>query len=136
MGTVTTLAAPASTLQADARYGELGLTGLEIACGLPLAPPVPVSLPRAGGDPLAALEDVLREALLRPPCVIAFSGGRDSSALLAVATRLAAREGLQPPGAVTQPFPPLPETDESEWQELVARHIGLRDWVRIAHHDE
>src|SRR4051812_5351501 len=127
---------PRSTLQAESRYGELGLTGLEIASGIALGRPQPLSLPGGGADPLAALEDVLRDALLRPPCVIGFSGGRDSSVLLAVAARVAAREGLEPPVPVTQTFPHLPETDEGERQEVVARHIGVEDWVRIAHGDE
>jgi asparagine synthetase B (glutamine-hydrolysing) len=132
----TTLETPRARLHAASRYGDLGLSGLEIASGIALGRPEPVPLPAGGADPLSALEDVLREALLRPPCVIAFSGGRDSSALLAVAIRLAAREGLEPPVAVTQTFPHLPETDERDWQELVVRHIGLDEWVRIAHHDE
>src|SRR4051794_6385604 len=132
----SSLEPPRSTLQAESRYGELGLSGLEIASGIALGRPQPLSLPGGGADPLAALEDVLRDALLRPPCVIGFSGGRDSSVLLAVAARVAGREGLEPPLPVTQTFPHLPETDEGEWQEVVVRHIGVQDWVRIAHRDE
>ena len=45
-------------------------------------------------DPRRALEHVVREALLRPPCGVAFSGGRDSSAVLAVAAHVARRDGL------------------------------------------
>ena len=87
-------------------------------------------------DPLQALENTLREALLRPPCVIGFSGGRDSSALLAVAISLARREGLTPPIAATNVYPDLEETDESDWQELVIRYLGIEEWVRQEFTDE
>lgn len=86
--------------------------------------------------PLTALEDVLRPALLERPCVIGFSGGRDSSALLAVAVHLARREGLEPPVAVTNVYPGLEETDETRWQELVVRHLGVEEWVRQEFTDE
>jgi hypothetical protein len=136
MPALTTQVPPAPTLQADSVYGELGLTGLEIACGVPLGRAEAIPLPRVEGDPRRVLEEVVLEALLRPPCVLGFSGGRDSSTLLAVATRVAAREGLDPPVPVTQTFPDLPETDEREWQELVARHLGIGDWLRIEQRDE
>jgi hypothetical protein len=80
--------------------------------------------------PVRALEDSQVAALRRPPCLVAFSGGRDSSALLAVATRAARREGLADPVPVTARYPTLEETRESEWQQLVVRHLGLTDWVR------
>ncbi len=67
-------------------------------------------------------------ALARPPCVVAFSGGRDSSAVLAVAVRLARREGLPLPVALTRRWPAYADTDEAEWQELVIRHLGVTDW--------
>lgn len=82
-------------------------------------------------SPRAALEAVLARALARPPCVVSFSGGRDSSAVLAVAAEVARREGLPAPVPTTLVFPHLPETDEREWQETVVRHIGLTEWERI-----
>ena len=54
-----------------------------------------------GLTPLAALEEAILPALRRPPCLVSFSGGRDSSCVLAAATRAARREGLQPPVPVT-----------------------------------
>jgi asparagine synthase (glutamine-hydrolysing) len=84
-----------------------------------------------GEHPLSALEKILRQALQRPPCVISFSGGRDSSALLAVAGHQAAREGLPHPIAVTNVYEGVPEADETAWQEMVIRHLGVRDWERI-----
>jgi hypothetical protein len=88
------------------------------------------------GGPRAALERVLLPALEQRPCVVGFSGGRDSSAVLAVAVDLARREGLEPPIAVTNVYPALPETDESEWQERVLRHLGVEEWVRQEFDDE
>lgn len=69
-------------------------------------------------------------ALLRPPCIVEFSGGRDSSLVLAVASRVAAREGLPSPVAFTQQYPGLAEANEDDWQELVISHLGVKDWVR------
>jgi asparagine synthetase B (glutamine-hydrolysing) len=81
-------------------------------------------------DPRRAMERLLLPALQRTPCVVGFSGGRDSSAVLAVAVDVARREGLEPPVAVTNVYPGLPETEEREWQELVLRHLGVVEWVR------
>ena len=41
-----------------------------------------------GTTPLSALEEAILPALEREPCLVSFSGGRDSSAVLAVATRV------------------------------------------------
>ena len=86
--------------------------------------------------PREALERVVRDALLRPPCGVAFSGGRDSSLVLAVATHVARRDGLAEPVPITTVFPGVDDADESTWQELVVRHLELRDWQRIMIHDE
>lgn len=74
--------------------------------------------------------------LERPPCLVSFSGGRDSSAVLAVATAVARREGLDLPIPITLLFPAAPEAEESSWQELVVRHLGLTEWRRLTFHDE
>ena len=83
-------------------------------------------------DPLAALEDAILPAVLRTPCFVAFSGGRDSSAVLAVATDLARRHGVPDPVPVTELYPGIPESDESTWQELVLSHLGLSERVRLS----
>jgi asparagine synthase (glutamine-hydrolysing) len=111
-----------------------GLTPLEHAAEMSYgvdesAPPLPDVEP--GLEPLQALEDAVLPCLERSPCVVSFSGGRDSSAVLAAATRAARREGLPLPIPVTLRYPGAPEADESKWQELVVRHLGLDDWERL-----
>lgn len=79
----------------------------------------------------AALEHAVLNALRRPPCVVSFSGGRDSSAVLAIATSVADREGLPRPLPVTLRFADDSASQETEWQETVVRHLHLADWQRI-----
>lgn len=98
--------------------------------------PLPPLAPARGEHPVQALEQVLLPALEQRPCVVGFSGGRDSSVVLAVAARVAAREGLDPPVPVTKVYPGHAETDETAWQELVVRHLGVSDWIRQEFEDE
>ena len=111
----------------------LALDALELASGLPFgsvddAPPLPVV---GGSDVEAALESGIRRGLMRPPCLVPFSGGRDSSLILALAVGVARRDGLHPPIPATLVFPGVRSAEESAWQRLVVRHLGLRDWERI-----
>ena len=114
------------------------LTPVEVASGLVFGFGVAVSEPfgRRGVTPVAAFEAAVLEALDRPPCLVSFSGGRDSSAVLAVATRVARREGLPLPIPATHRFPSVALSDEATWQELVVEHLGLRDWFRNDVDDE
>lgn len=114
------------------------MSPLEVAWGwVAGGPPVRrVVLDRAVPAPEAALEEVIRPALLRPPCVVQFSGGRDSSLVLAVALRLARREGLPDPVPRTHRFAGLAETSEDQWQEMVIRHLAVREWERVDLTDE
>ena len=86
-------------------------------------------------DPRMALEALLRPALARTPCVVGFSGGRDSSALLAVAVALARREGWPEPVPVTLEYD-SERTFERPWQEMMIAHLGVDDWVRLKLTDE
>jgi asparagine synthetase B (glutamine-hydrolysing) len=107
------------------------LSPLEVAGGIVTGTD---PLPRddvAAEAPAAALEAALLAALSRRPCVVSFSGGRDSSVVLAAATVAARRHGLPLPVPVTLRFPGHEASAESSWQELVVRHLGLDDWIRL-----
>lgn len=115
------------------------LSPLELASGIVLglgAEVEPDVDAETEGAPLMALEDAVLPALLCPPCVVSFSGGRDSSAVLAVAASVARREGLPLPIAATNVFPGVPRASEAGWQELVIRHLEIDDWVRLDNLDE
>ena len=113
------------------------LTPLEVASGLVfgLAPPRPLPT-EVAGEPIDAFERAILPALQRPPCIVSFSGGRDSSAVLAVAVRVARREGLPLPIPSTNRFPAVKDSHESDWQERVVAHLGLDDWLRPEFTDE
>ncbi|MEE6287548.1 asparagine synthase-related protein [Georgenia sp. MJ173] len=101
--------------------------------GLPLtasarALPQPELAPATGGG-RAALRQVLREFIGAGPVFVSFSGGRDSSAVLAVATSVARECGAALPVPVTYRYPGNRDADEDDWQDLVLRHIGLTDRV-------
>lgn len=83
-----------------------------------------------------AFEAEVLVALLRPPCLVAFSGGRDSSTVLATAVSVARRHGLPLPIPITHVFPEVEDSEESEWQERVVRHLGPTEWVRLTWTDE
>ena len=122
---------------ADLRAPEL--SRWERATGLAIGPdpsPPERALPRSQQNPRAALAAELASALASSPCVVSFSGGRDSSAVLAAAVEVARREGLPEPVPVTLRFPGVASTDESAWQELVIRHLRIGEWERIEVHDE
>ena len=116
---------------------DVALDALDVASGMVIG-----SLARAGAwpgsgdaEPLAAVEAVVLRGLLRPPCLVSFSGGRDSSALLAVAVDVARREGLDRPVPITARFG-VDEADEQSWQETMVTHLGVRDWLRVDITDE
>jgi asparagine synthase (glutamine-hydrolysing) len=108
-----------------------GLSPLEVASHILVGPDSASREPPRSPHPsaLAALEDALRRALARPPCLIAFSGGRDSSALLAVAMRVARAEDLRLPIPITARFPHAATAEEAEWQALAVRHTAAEDWI-------
>jgi hypothetical protein len=66
------------------------LAGLELASAIVLGQDpatTPLEPASSAATPRAALEEVLVEALQRSRCVIGFSGGQDSSGLLALAVQ-------------------------------------------------
>jgi hypothetical protein len=96
------------------------LTELESATGIVIepdraAPPLPPAPP--GVTAREALAESIRAGLRRPPCLVSFSGGRDSSAVLAVAAEVARKEGLPAPVAVTYRYPDeMTGAGETRWQ--------------------
>jgi asparagine synthetase B (glutamine-hydrolysing) len=116
-------------------------TAFEIACGwLHGTDAAAIVTAEAHGHPRDLLRDVLREEVVGGSCVIPFSGGRDSSLVLAVACDVAREAGAQLPTALTYRYPGLASADESEWQHLAIDHLaqrGLRPtWVRRDIDDE
>lgn len=112
-----------------------GLAPLEIASGLVFGVE-PGGAPSEPASPQAVLEAAVLPALRRPPCLVSFSGGRDSSCVLGFAARVARCQGLPLPVPATLCFPQVAEADETEWQERVVSCLELDDWVRIELGDE
>lgn len=97
----------------------------------PATEPLVLSEGRAN-DARPIIERQLQVAMLAGPVWVSFSGGRDSSALLAIAANVARREGLALPIPITLVFPGVGVADEEAWQRLVLEHLDLTDrWVRI-----
>ena len=95
--------------------------------------PVP---PEPDASPRQVLDHILLRHLTRSPCMIAFSGGRDSSVLLAAAVATARREGLPLPIPITLTYPAAPDADEASWQRQVLDHLGITERVVLVVHDE
>jgi hypothetical protein len=114
------------------------MTPLEIACGWLTGGSSGSVVASRGevGSVLDGLSAAILPALQRCPCVVEFSGGRDSSAVLAVACHVARKEGLPLPIPFTRRYPDLPEASEDEWQEMVIAHLGLTEWVRHSEVEE
>jgi len=87
-------------------------------------------------DVLAVLALPIAELLAAGPVGVLFSGGRDSSALLALATTTAKRLGLAAPAAITCVYPELPDPDELAAQRAVIDAVRPGDWIRIEVRDE
>ncbi len=130
---------PNAAASAVALPDHLRLTAQEELWSIPLGPdPHTAPLPERSRlpSPRAALEAVVLAGLRRPPCAVSFSGGVDSSVVLALATHVARREGLPLPIPITNRFPNVDEADEADWQERVVAHLGLDDWTRLEWDDE
>ena len=109
------------------------ITPLELATGWVFGHQASRVTPLRSGDAAnatATLGDVINRIRGDQSCFVAFSGGRDSSAVLAVATHAARRVGAPDPVPVTNRFPGDAGAEESTWQEAVVRHLELREWIR------
>ena len=117
-----------------------GMSSLETAVGFVFGTespePIRGSVDGTASELVETLAALLVPALLRQPCIIEFSGGRDSSVLLAVALMVARREGLEEPVAATKRHPGVSESREDEWQEGLVRHLGVTEWVKLDFEDE
>ncbi len=110
---------------------------VELALGMPLGVAADeLSIPSCQRSPRQELERLI-ESYCRADrqIFVCFSGGRDSSAVLALAVQVARRRDMSPPIPVTLRFPGHPEADESAWQEMVVRHLGLDEWLVIERPD-
>ena len=106
---------------------------VELALGTPLGVvPEALVLPSCALSPRAELERIIDDQFASGRQVfVCFSGGRDSSAVLALAVHVARRNGAPLPIPVTLRFPDHPESDETNWQEMVVRHLDLTEWIVI-----
>jgi hypothetical protein len=115
------------------------LSPLDVASGMVLGKEesiAPLTPGASSARPIDAMAASILPALQRPPCLVSFSGGRDSSAILAVACRLARQEALPLPVPATIHFSGAPDSDELDWQEQLIRELGLTDWWRLTVTDE
>lgn len=108
------------------------LSAAELDVGAPLGFMPAVSSQHDGATTRAALEQVIAEAVSTGPCYVLFSGGRDSSLVLALAVHVARRLGAPAPVPVTAVYPGQDEADESHWQQLVLRHLGITEHVVLS----
>ncbi len=111
----------------------LTLEPLEAAAGFPIGTEATsrFAITPTDREPLEALIDVAAEILARGPTYVAFSGGRDSSAVLAATVVAARRHGLPDPIPITQRFTDAPSTEEDSWQQSVVDRLGLTRWEVI-----
>jgi asparagine synthase (glutamine-hydrolysing) len=97
----------------------------------------PVPMPAGPAEsPRQVLDRMLGTHLRRSPCLVAFSGGRDSSVVLAAAVAIARRDGLPLPVPVTLSYPDAADSDEARWQRVVLDHLGVTDRIVLTVHEE
>jgi asparagine synthase (glutamine-hydrolysing) len=77
------------------------------------------------------LIDVIEQMLDDAPCYVMFSGGCDSSLVLAAALAACRRAGHSDPIPVTFRVAAAPATHEHEFQERVVAHLALHDRIVV-----
>ena len=114
-----------------------GLTALEVATARTLGDDDRHRLPRfrRDADLEAVVDEILEPALAEPPCLVAFSGGRESSWLLAAAVAAARRRGHPDPIPATIRYADT-SARQAAHQERVVTYLELRDWERVEIEDE
>lgn len=122
-------------MNAPQAYERLSIDELDV--GAPLGSMPAASWPSNGQDSTrTAMERVVAEAVSGGTCYVLFSGGRDSSLVLAMAVAAARRLGVPDPVPVTAIYPGDEKSDETEWQDLVLGHLGVTERVVISIADE
>jgi asparagine synthase (glutamine-hydrolysing) len=106
-------------------------TEVEVAIGVrgTAAEGSPIVAPT--GTARSVLEGVIARELADGSAIVSFSGGRDSSAVLAVGVHVARKYGLPLPRPAMLRYPGDQDSDETEWQELVLHHLGIDDPIII-----
>ncbi|SEB84364.1 asparagine synthase (glutamine-hydrolysing) [Paramicrobacterium humi] len=94
-----------------------------------------IPAPRAE-SPRKALERTVANVIADSPVYVLFSGGRDSSAVLALAIRMARLTGAADPLPVTIQHVNAPLSDEAEWQEIVLKHLGVKERLVLTFNGE
>lgn len=113
------------------------LTAAELRVAAPLGLMPPAARPHDDGvSTRAAMEQVVTDAVAEGTCYVLFSGGRDSSLVLAMAVDAARRLGVRAPIPVTAVYPGDEQSDETEWQHLVLDHLGISERVVLTIADE
>ena len=79
----------------------------------------------ARGSLFEVLVEAIVERIDDRPVYVEFSGGCDSSVVLAASVQACRHVGHDLPIPLTFRFPLLPETDESDYQDVVLTHLGL-----------
>ena len=116
--------------------GFVRLGHLESMLALPLGRVPLDARGRTVLGPRESLDAIVSGALRLGTTYVMFSGGRDSSAVLALATHHARRIGRPDPIPVTAVYPDAPESQESDFQDLVLAHLGLRERITVTIRDE
>ncbi|MHA7985482.1 asparagine synthase-related protein [Rathayibacter sp. CAU 1779] len=101
----------------------------ELAIGVRGRTLLPTRVARSDSTARQALEEEIAQFLAVGTSFVSFSGGRDSSAVLAVACHVAHARGLVAPRPVILRYPGDTDSDETAWQALVLDHLDIDDPV-------